>query len=661
MSTSALMSLGTRAMYASYAQLQTTGQNIANANVDGYSRQQVELKTSTGQYTGAGFFGKGVDVATVTRSYDAFLTKEAASSQSLSFFDQTRLDQLQQLENVFATGTDGIGYAAGQFLNAMSDVANNPQDTSARQVVLSRAQDLVSRFSNAGVQLDALQSGVTQDLKNSVTAVNGLAQQIAKVNEQIAAAQGFGHTPNDLLDQRDQLVSQLSQYVQVSTIAADDGSLGVFIAGGQRLVLGNQAMQLTTVPDPFDPSRSGVGIVEANGTRALPNELLSGGSIAGLLSFQNNDLVHARDLLGQMATALATRVNEQQALGLDLGQPSGPGAPIFALGAPQSLPASTNAKDASGNYAASVALTISDATAAKAADYRLSYDGSAWTLTDPDDSSFAPRSFTPAQLTAGVTVADLGITIGPLTGTVAAGDRFALQPVARSINGMKVVLDDPRGIAAACPVTATLGVANTGTATIASLRAVSPSLDTSLTANISFTSDTGDYSWQLVDGSGSVSSSGTGTWTAGQPIALNGFELQLNGVPKTGDTVSVGKTLYPATNNGNALAMVALRDETLVGRTMQSNGTLTGGNTITDAYANALADIGVRVQSAKSSSAISGATAAQAEAARSSKAGVNLDEEAARLIQYQQGYQAAAKVLQVAQQVFDTLLQIGGS
>jgi flagellar hook-associated protein 1 FlgK len=656
------MSLGTRAMYASYAQLQTTSQNIANANVEGYSRQQVELKTSTGQYTGAGFFGKGVDVATVTRSYDAFLTKEAVATQSLSFFDQTRLSQLQQLENVFATGTDGIGYTAGQFLNAMSDVASNPSDTSARQVVLSRAQDLASRFASAGEQLDALQSGVTQDLTNSVTAVNGLAQQIAKVNEQIAAVQGFGHTPNDLLDQRDELVSQLSQYLQVSTIPADDGSLGVFIAGGQRLVLGNQAMQLTTVPDPYDPSRTGIGIVEANGTRALPSDLLAGGSIAGLMSFQNKDLQHARDLLGQMASALAARVNEQQALGMDLGQPAaGAGAPIFAVGAPQALPANTNGKDASGNFAASVSLTVSDASALKAADYTLSYDGSAWTLTNPGDSSFAPRTYTPAQLASGVTAADLGITIGPLTGTPAAGDRFLLQPVARSLNGMQVVLDDPRGIAAACPVTATLGVANTGTASIASLRAVSPSLDTSLTANISFSSDTGDYTWQLVDGSGMVSSSGTGTWTPGQPIALNGFELQLNGVPKTGDTVSVGKTLYPATNNGNALAMVALRDETMVGRTLQSNGTLAGGNTVTDAYANALADIGVRVQSAKSSSAISSAAASQAEQARSSKAGVNLDEEAARLIQYQQGYQAAAKVLQVAQQVFDTLLQIGGS
>ena len=645
MSTSALMSLGTRAMFASYAQLQTTSQNIANANVEGYSRQQVELKTAMGQYTGAGFFGKGVDVATVSRSYDQFLTKEAASTVSASSFDQTRLDQLNQLESVFTTGTDGVGYSANQFLNAMSDVANNPADNSARQVVLTRAQDLASRFAAAGEQLDTIQSGVTQDLKNSVITVNGLTQQIAKVNEQIAAVQGFGHAPNDLLDQRDQLISKLSQYVQVTTIPADDGTLGVFIAGGQRLVLGNQAMQLAVVPDSYDPSRAGIGLVDASGTRSLPSDVLNGGSIGALISFQDKDLQRARDLLGQMATAIASRVNEQQALGLDLSQPSGAGAPIFSVGAPQALPASTNGKDGTGNYVGSVSLTVTDASQLQASDYELRVGASGgYELTRLSDGLV--RTIADGDVVDGMRI-DIGVP-APW-----AADRFLLQPVARAVNGMQVVLDDPRGIAAASPVTATLGVANTGTASIASLRAVSASIDPSLTADVSFTSDTGAYSWTLSDGS-----SGTGTWVAGQPISLNGFELQLNGVPKNGDTVSVGKTPYPASNNGNALAMVAIRDQTLVGRTLQSTGAITGGTTITDAYADAIADIGVRVQSAKSSASISAATAAQAEQARSAKSGVNLDEEAARLIQYQQGYQAAAKVLQIAQQVFDKLLDV---
>jgi flagellar hook-associated protein 1 FlgK len=220
------------------------------------------------------------------------------------------------------------------------------------------------------------------------------------------------------------------------------------------------------------------------------------------------------------------------------------------------------------------------------------------------------------------------------------------------------VLDDVRGLAAASPATATLAAANQGTASVAALRVVSTGFDPSLDARVSFSSDSGDYAWELRDRvSNALVSSGTGTWSAGSPIALNGFELQLNGVPKNGDRVDVGRTAYPAANNGNALALVALRDVAMVGRLPLSGGGLGGGATITDAYASAMAGIGVRVQTASAASNISTVVANQAELARSSETGVNLDEEAARLIQYQQSYQAAAKVLQIAQSVFETLLQ----
>ena len=192
------------------------------------------------------------------------------------------------------------------------------------------------------------------------------------------------------------------------------------------------------------------------------------------------------------------------------------------------------------------------------------------------------------------------------------------------------------------------------------LRMTDGSVDPNLTATITFSDDAGAYTWELRDRTtGAVTSSGTGTWTAGQSIELNGFALDLNGVPATGDTVTVDKTLYPATNNGNALAQAHLADEGFVGRALDGSGNYIDGATVTDAYADTMADIGVRVQGARVSAQISGATADQADQTLASKTGVNLDEEAARLIQFQQGYQAAAKVLQVAQSVFDTMLQIG--
>jgi len=386
-----------------------------------------------------------------------------------------------------------------------------------------------------------------------------------------------------------------------------------------------------------------------------PQEL-GGGTITGLLRFQNDDLVDARTQLGQLAAALSGKVNEQQSLGLDMSDPQGRGVPIFAVGPAVVLSNANNAVNGAGQFVGRVSLTVTDPTQLLASEYALRADpGGApgvWELTRLDDGRVR-------SISSGDVLDGMRIDIGP--GLPAATDRYLLQPVTRAANGMQRVLDDVRGLAAASPLSASTPAGNTGTGSVAALRVVSPSADPDKTATLSFTSHTGDYSWELRDRvTNALQSSGVGTWTAGTPISLNGFELDLNGVPRSGDVFSVGKTLYPASNNGNALAFTALRDAELVGRGPLSAGGIGGGSTITDAYAAAMANIGVRVQGARSTADISGAVAAQAEASRSAKSGVNLDEEAARLIQYQQSYQAAAKILQIAQSIFDTLLDTAG-
>ena len=639
MSVSALISIGTRALTANYAALQTTGNNIANASTPGYSRQSVELETAGSQASGSGFFGKGVNVATVTRAHDEFLTREAAATQSVAAADASRYDQLQRLEKVFGLGESGLGYAAGQLFSAFVDISNKPQDVSARQVVLARADDLALRFRSAGEQIDMQQAGVVQDTKIAVGAVNELTRQIAELNQRIANAMGIGHAPNDLLDQRDSAIAELGQYLQVTTIPASDGTVGVFAGGGQKLVLGTGVNKLMAQADPFDPARVRLGIEDNGRVRELGESTLTGGSLAGLMRFQNHDLVDARNLLGRMAAAIGAGVNQQQALGLDLRQPAGSGAPIFSVGAPRVLPASTNSSSGS-----SVAISVVQADRLQASDYELRADPSgaagSYLLTRLSDGM-------QTTIASGATVDGLRIDITPPA--PAAGDRFLLQPVSNAARDMHRVLDDPRGIAAAGPVTAQAGRANTGTATVASVQATSSTLNPALTASIGFTDANGGFSWSLVDSSGALpTTSGTGQWTAGQPIVLNGFELRLNGVPAAGDSVSVGKTAFPASDNANANALLALRDRALV-----------DGETATEAYASALADIGVRVQGAQHASRMSQSIAGAAHEAQTARSGVNLDEEAARLIQYQQSYQAAAKMLQVAQAVFDSLLEIG--
>ena len=656
MSASALFSLGTKAMTASYAALATTGHNISNANVKGYSRQQVELATAEGQFSGAGFFGKGVDVTTVTRAHDAFLTREAATAGSLASMDQARLDMLRQLESVFPTGEQGVGQAAGAFLNAMVDLSARPGDAATRQVVLARAQEVADRFAAAGSQLDTLQQQLREGLNASVAQVNQLAGSIAELNQRIASVQGLDHAPNDLLDQRDQALAELSKHLQLSTVQADDGSVTVFVAGGQRLVMGAQSQPLTVQVDPNDSTRAALGLSDSGFVRLLDPQELGGGTIAGLLRFQNEDLVDARTQLGQLAAALSGKVNEQQALGLDMSDPPGSGAAIFSVGAAVAVPNAHNAVNGVGQFTGQVSLTVTDATQLQASEYALRADpgGAAgvWQLTRLEDGLVR-------SISSGDVLDGMRIDIGPPA--PAATDRYLLQPVTRAANGMQRVLDDVRGLAAASPLSAAAQTGNTGTGSVAALRVVSASADPQLTATINFTNNTGSYSWALRDRvTNALQSSGVGSWSAGTPITLNGFELDLNGAPRSGDAFSVSKTLYPASNNGNALAFTELRDAALVGRAPLSTGGIGGGSSITDAYASALANIGVRVQGAQSTADISGAVAAQTEEARSARSGVNLDEEAARLIQYQQSYQAAAKILQIAQSVFDTLLDTAG-
>lgn len=627
---SGLISLGTRTMFAAQAQLNTTANNISNANTPGYSRQTVQLETAGGQFTGAGFFGKGVNISTVQRAHNAFLSAEASNTAAVAAGDAARLDYLQRMEQAFRMGESGLGFAAGHLLNAFVDVASNPSDSSSRQVVLSRVEELASRYRSAAGELTALQQGITQDLKTSIATVNELTKRVADLNQQIARVKGLGHEPNDLLDQRDRLIGEISQFLQVTQIPAPDGTVGLFIAGGQRLVLGNDALPLTLVADPYDNSILRLGLREGGVDRPLVENSLGGGTLAGMLRFQSQDLPAAINQVGRMAAVLAARLNEQQALGFDLN--GNAGGPLLSTGSPRTLPHAAN------TGTAQVTATITGATALEASDFELRYQGGAWQLRRIPDGGWA--AYTPGTEVAGVTLA-------VPAGAPAEGDRFLIQPVRFAGTDLRAALTDPNGIAAASPVAAVVDPANQGTVGVTTLLPRQADANLAQPVQIVFTSPT---TFTIV---GPVSGTPSTTLVPGEPIRINGWELTLNGVPQAGDRIDVVSTAAVsgalASNNGNALALLGLRDEPMV-----------RGETIANAYASVLADVGIRVQGAKASADMSKAIARDAQAARDNLSGVNLDEEAARLIQFQQAYQAAAKVLQVAQQVFDTILQTAG-
>lgn len=648
MSAGALMSIGIKSLEASQAALQVTSHNIANANVKGYSRQKIELATSQGQYSGAGFFGKGVDVVAVKRVHSEYLTREANATSSQAKLDSTRLQLLEQIENVFKPGEFGIGQSIGNFLNSMVDLASRPADSATREVVLARAQEMALRFSSAGRQLDDVQRSLIGDLRSQITEVNQLAANIAQANDRIGQVSGYGHEPNDLLDERDRLIARLNDIVQVNTVKAADGSISVFLAGGHMLVLANETQPLQVVQDPEDPARPAIGYFDGNSQRVLDPNLVKGGSALGLLRFQATDLMDARNLLGRLAASVAGAVNEQQMLGVNLFQPIGsaPSEPMFSVGEPTSVPHGANLRNAGGLLVGDVTLQITDPGQLKPSDYDMVADTAnpgQWTVTRKLDGAV----FTVSD---GDEIDGFRIT---LSGPPDAGDRFTLRPVSNAASAMRLLLDDTRDLAAASPLVATAIPSPTGTVSVDWLRMNSAPPLPDHTVRIRFTDDSGNYSWDLIDAGGNTVSTATGTWQPGTvipspPVDMNGFSMRLLGVPRLGDVVQVA----PASagnftqNNGNAVALSALRDARIV-----------DGQLATDAFAAAIADVGVRVQGARSTAKLTTALSEAASVQRDAESGVNLDEEAARLIQYQQAYQAAAKVLRTAQNVMDALLE----
>jgi flagellar hook-associated protein 1 FlgK len=416
-----------------------------------------------------------------------------------------------------------------------------------------------------------------------------------------------------------------------------------------------------------------VAISEGASLRPLSSEVLGGGRIAGLLQFQDQDVVTAQVKLGQLARALTDAINRQQQLGLNLQPPAGSVAsrPLFGLEdstLEKVYPAASNLKNGAGQFLHSVDITVTDARQLKATEYELRADpnsGGAWQLLRVPDDGTPPQTVLPGQEVDG-----FQINFNPAMPTT---ERFRLAPVTRAASGLQRLLTDPLDLAAASPFVASVPGSNSGTTAVTALRMTAPPAVADGTVTINFTGpDPFDaskmrYDWQLHDAFGNLVAGASGnTWTPGKPIPsppdpdINGFALDISGVPAAGDLITLAPTPFPANNNGNALALNALGTLNLVGLTEQSSGELAGGSSFTEAFVGALADVGVRAQGAEAAATISAARASQAEQLRADKAGVNLDEEAARLIQYQQTYQAAAKVLQIAQSVFAELLKISG-
>lgn len=621
-----LFSVGGSALGAAYMALQTTSHNIANVNTPGYSRQTVIQRAASSQFSGAGSIGRGVEVATVQRAYSDIMSAQADQATSVAAQFRSEASLMSRLESLFGDTESNINGTVDGFFGALTTLAGNSGSSTARSAVLSRADLMATEFNRVGQGLTDLANRASDELTASVTSVNQYTYQLAKLNDQIVLATGRGQPPNDLLDQRDQLVRQLSQEMRVTTNVQPDGSLSVFAGNGQPLVVAGVANKMLPMRDAQDPSRLGIAITAYGETTPIGQELIAGGKIAGILGFANDKLNPAANELGKVALSIASQLNERHAMGVT---PSGQaGQPMFTTPPLLASNASTN----TGN--AVFAATVEDTAAFVASDYQVDFDGSNYTVTRLTDKTVNPAGGMPQSVD--------GLTFSIASGSMAAGDVVTLKPFTAAANDIRVNLSSPDKLALGLPIQAKGAAGNSGIATVASLSVASADPNSTASVTIRFTGP-GTF-----DVTGAGTGNPVGVSFSADSISYNGWTLKLNGTPRAGDEFTVAASAAQPNDNRNALALSDL-----------TTTRFSGGRSPTKALSEIVGRVGTEAAAAQGSATAFGRVATSVEAEEQSLEGVNLDEEAARLVQQQQAYQAAAKIIQTAQSIFEEILSIG--
>ena len=651
MAGSSLLSIGSSGVQAFQRSLNTIGHNISNVNTEGYSKQTVELAARLPQRNGYGFAGSGVQSASITRSYDAFIEGSIRNSTSSAKEFETFQALSAQLDNVIADPDTGISTSMQNFYNAMQDVADSPSATASREVLLKQGQNLSDQFNELAAWMESVRGQMNSDLRGSVSEINRLSGAIADLNESIVIETGRsgGQPVNDLLDQRDTLIRDLSEMVSVTTVQQDDGSVNVMAGTGQMLVVGNKPSTLEVFIEAGDPSQLGIAIKGTGGVQVPITEQLSGGKIGGLLSFRDRMLDPAANSLGLTAISLGNYLNEQQTRGMDLD--GALGQEFFNISKPQALTLS--------GTPANVSVAFNDFSQLTNNDYTLRFNAGAWQLTRNGTNQLV-------TMTGSGTAADPFLAEGlsfQIGAAPANGDAYIIRPTRNGASDIQMKLVNNRQIAAAAPMRSLSENTNTGTGQISAgvVTDINNPVFQSTPGQLSppvmvrFTNAT---SYDLFDNSNPASpvlleagiayNPATGGDIFPTPGGLDhGYSIQINGSPAAGDQFSTEYNTGGVGDNRNALLMAATANNKVM-----ANGTAS----INDSYSALVADVGSGTKQAELNALAQQRVLDQAVSARESVSGVNLDEEAANLVRYQQAYQAAAQVITVASSLFDTLL-----
>jgi flagellar hook-associated protein 1 FlgK len=623
---SSIFGIDLSALQAFQQAIEVTSNNVANASTPGYDEESIELETALPQDAGGFAIGSGVDVGGVQRAYSQAAANQLNTSQSTLGQLTALQNYTSQIDNLFGTTAGGLTTALQTYYSGWSAVADDPTSSAARQALLGDASALAANLNSTSSQLQEMNSDANTRITADVNQINSISTQISSLNTQIAQSSGSGQAPNQLLDQRDQLVSNLSQLAGVTTTSNSDGSINVYLGNGQPLVLDQNTYQLSTVPNQFNASQLEVASTASDG--ASISSSITSGDLGGLLSARTQAIDPALNQLGQIATAVAQSANTQQASGLDLNGQLG--SALFSVGAPVATSSSANTD------ATTASVTISNIGALTSDNYLLSYQGGTYTLTDA--TTGANVALTGAGTsTSPLTASSVGLAI-VLSGTPASGDQFLVQPTAQAAGSIGVALTDPSGVAAAGAIQTSASDTNTGSATISAgtvVDAANPALLN--TTTIQFLTPT-TYS---VNGAGSFA------YTSGGNVDLDGWQVKISGTPAAGDTFAVQSNAGGTGDNTNALAAA----------NQQTTGVLSNGTmSVSGAVGALISGAGAQAQQVNTATTAQTAVNTQAQTNVQSVSGVNLDEEAANLMQWQQAYQASAQALSVANGLFTTFM-----
>jgi flagellar hook-associated protein 1 FlgK len=547
-----ILNIGKSALAAAQIGISTTGHNIANASTPGFSRQVIVQAAAESQNFGFGFIGQGTVVASVVRIYNELLAAQAVRSQSSSASANTYLSQMNTVDNMLSNASAGLNPAMSEFFGAVQDLSANPSDLPTRQSMLSFAQSLANRFQSTNNRINEIREGVNTQLTSSINLVNTYAKQIAGLNDVIEKAiSASGSMPNDLMDQRDQLVLELSKQIKTTVVSQGQGGYNIYVGNGLPVVVGKDTFNLLTTPSPNDPSRLEVGYQSNNKVTVLGVNSLPGGAIGGLLEFRSESLDKIQNQIGQIAVSFAESYNTQHRLGFDLNGDQG--LNLFSIPTPvvnaNAFNSGPSSSPANANPAI-VAATITNGGLVTASDYRLDYDGTDYRVTRLSDNNVTTSATLPISID--------GLSINIASGTILSGDNFLIKPTQNAASLFNLAITDPRKLA-------------------------------------------------------------------------------------------IAGTAGGAGDNENGLLLAKL----------QSDKAVTGNRTFPDAFGQIVNSVGNKTRELKVISASEAQILEQVNAAMQSESGVNLDEEATNLIRYQQAYQAAGKMMQIASQLFDVLLQLG--